>query len=342
MDGISSIGSLLGSIIRARPQTNPEFLQQVNSGLTPSVNPYLEPTSQLKRVFGNNADDLNMAYALSTAQGRQETENAMKKMTKDSDLATKRLQLTAKLEALRDASLNAYREGNLRLGAQLESQRDQAMNAMQQGNMVLADQLASGRDMKQAALGMLRDKAQSELRNQAFDYESGTTAQQRLDAKAPLLRRQQMLNKTANDIIESDDDIKNSLLDNILFGDQWKEVGAGGTLLNTGSGRVGVGMRQNRVPIFNSVTDTKTGTVTQVPTGAERVTMTPGAIEGPVSYLRSLRQNKDGSPEGISDGFDSTPYRGMSIEELLRGIPGTPLQPQQPQMPQLRLRNPAL
>lgn len=400
--GAEGIGQFIGSLLRARPQSNPDFLNQVNAGLTPSVNPYLAPTSQLKRVFGNNADELNMAFAAGTARSRQETNDAMSKMTKESELGTKRLELTAKLEALRDASLNAYREGNLRLGAQLESQRDQALNALQQGNLVLADQLASGRDMRQAALGMLRDKSQNELeqgnmaladsfatkrdatRNQfeqnnmrlgnrltqkrdatqqgysmlnagidnyyakdrmqkgsdlriaEHDDQIGTTGAERRLLTAPVLQRNVKLANRYNDLLEEYPDLADVLVEEEMMGPGWKK--AGDDWYNTMSGRAIQGSRVQETPVFD--TTNINGMQSQKFAGMQRRTI-PGAVEAP--YLPTLRQKKDGSPQGLSpfEGFDPTPYQGGSLEELLRGIPMAPLQPQQPsQQKMFRLINP--
>lgn len=112
MADLTGIGSLLGSIIRARPQSNPDFLNQVNAGLTPSVNPYLAPTSQLKRVFGNNADELNMAFAGTTGRGILESRDAMQKMQEANRLAKLRDEAQAELQsqaAYDDYTLDAAR-----------------------------------------------------------------------------------------------------------------------------------------------------------------------------------------------------------------------------------------
>lgn len=100
------------NLTKASPKVNPDFLNQVNAGLTPSVNPYLAPTSQLKRVFGNNADDLNMAYAGTTGRGILESRDAMQKMQEANKLAKLRDEAQAELQsqaAYDDYTLDAAR-----------------------------------------------------------------------------------------------------------------------------------------------------------------------------------------------------------------------------------------
>ena len=329
--------------LQSRAQIDPAALEALKRGEIPAT--IAKSPNFWQRMWGNNADDLNMAYALSTAQGRQETSNAMQKMTKESELGTKRLALTAMLEALRDASLNAYREGNLKLGAQLESQRDQAMNALQQGNMILADKLATGRDVQQTALGMLRDSAQntqlqsnmrlgSKLRIKENDDQLGTTGAERRLLAAPILQRQVRMANAYNSLLDEHPELADALLEEEMTGKAWKNAGSGGGLYNTVTGRSIEGSHVLRTPVFDT---TDVGGVKTSKVAGMQDTYRPGAIEAP--YFPTLRQKKDGSPQGLSPA-DQNPYNGPGLEELLRGMPGTPLQPESLLRPSPRVRQP--
>ena len=297
--GAEGIGQFLGMLLRARPQTNPVFLQQVNEGLVPKVNPYLEPTSQLKRVFGNNADDLNMAYAATTGRGLIESRDAMQRMQEANRLTQSRDEALA-----RHRSQEAYDDYTLSLSRDKERDRiEQAKEARTYGT-----------EAERERRRKLADEAAELNLREAKDTEPFT---KRLREISLLRANRGEANESAFELFKQNNQalVEQDYLNQL---DPLIPLGPGDARIGAATGRAIFGPMRVEIP----------GTVNQYgvqgkPT--ERWTMPPSVGPNPAIYTPGslLRQNAGGTMEGLSNY--SGAYLNPTLQSWLRAPTGSSL-----------------